>query len=229
MEVLNAIPFEVPLEDLLARLHVAPGSPDARCLEDLVGVLVPAMRPKAVYDVLYVEDRSEEGVHIGGVAFTSRMLRANLDSVERVFPFVATCGTEADEVPIPADDMLAQFWVDTIKGFALKASREFLDAHLKRRYATGQLSTMSPGAGPPGLWPIEQQKELFSVFGDVEALIGVRLTDSFLMIPNKTVSGISFPTQVTFETCRLCPRPRCSGRRAAYDEALSESLGLDTG
>ena len=48
---------------------------------------------------------------------------------------------------------------------------------------------MSPGASEKYVWPIEQQKELFSLFEYVEKLIGVKLTDSYLMIPNKSVSG----------------------------------------
>ncbi|MBC8461851.1 MAG: hypothetical protein H8D67_28105 [Deltaproteobacteria bacterium] len=41
---------------------------------------------------------------------------------------------------------------------------------------------------------IEQQKELFSIFGNVEDLIGVKLTDSYLMIPNKSVSRLNLFT-----------------------------------
>ena len=55
---------------------------------------------------------------------------------------------------------------------------------------------------------------------DVEKLIGVRLTDSFLMVPMKSISGILFPTEVRFESCQLCPRKDCPGRRAPYDQAL---------
>ncbi len=79
---------------------------------------------------------------------------------------------------------------------------------------------MAPGAGAGDDWPITQQKELFSLFGGrekVEELIGVRLTDSFLMVPIKSVSGIFFPTEIRFESCQICPREQCIGRRAAYD------------
>jgi hypothetical protein len=50
----------------------------------------------------------------------------------------------------------------------------------------------------------------------------VTLTDSFLMVPTKSVSGIVFPTEVSFESCRLCPRSDCPGRRAKYDPNLWE-------
>ena len=79
---------------------------------------------------------------------------------------------------------------------------------------------MAPGSLAD--WPITQQQQLFSLFGDVEAKIGVRLTDSFLMLPMKSVSGVYFPTETSFESCRLCPRKVCPGRRAPYDPKLWE-------
>ncbi len=82
------------------------------------------------------------------------------------------------------------------------------------------MSRMAPGSGAADVWPITQQKELFSIFGNVEDLIGVKLTDKYLMIPIKSVSGIFFPTKCKFESCQLCPRERCVGRKAPYDPDL---------
>jgi len=79
---------------------------------------------------------------------------------------------------------------------------------------------MAPGSGSADIWPITQQKELFSIFGDVESQIGVRLTDTYLMIPIKSVSGVIFQTETTFETCQLCPREACIGRSAEYKPDL---------
>ena len=50
--------------------------------------------------------------------------------------------------------------------------------------------------------------------------IGVRLTDSFVMLPMKSVSGVYFPTEHTFASCQLCPRDDCPGRSAPYDPKL---------
>ena len=122
---------------------------------------------------------------------------------------------------------MRQFWLDTIKEMALASSIKYLRDYLKRRYALGQVSKMSPGSGAQDLWPIEEQKQLFSIFGNVKDLIGVKLTDSFLMIPNKSVSGIYFPTEIRFESCQLCPREVCPGRQAPYDKNLLETYCRD--
>ena len=79
---------------------------------------------------------------------------------------------------------------------------------------------MAPGSGSADIWPITQQKQLFSIFGNVEDLIGVKLTDKYLMIPIKSGSGIFFQTETTFETCQLCPREACIRRKATYDPDL---------
>ena len=79
---------------------------------------------------------------------------------------------------------------------------------------------MAPGSGSADIWPITQQKELFSIFGNVQDLIGVKLTDKYLMIPLKSISGIFFQTETTFVTCQLCPREACIRRRAPYSPDL---------
>ena len=106
----------------------------------------------------------------------------------------------------------------------LGAARSHLLDHLTHRHALEKAATMSPGSADEEVWPIQQQKELFSLFGDVESLIGVQLTDSFLMVPNKTVSGIRFPTEVDYRNCQLCHREECPSRSAEFDPELWELI-----
>lgn len=190
----------------------------AACVQELAEIAHSVGRPKAIYRVSYVDSRDGDSVRIDDVTFKSRVLRVNLDPVERVFPYVVTCGRELDEIAVASDDLMRSYCLDTIKRVVLDSARSYLENHLTRTYALGQMSRMSPGRLED--WPITQQKELFSLLGDVEALIGVTLTNSFLMVPTKSVSGIYFPTEVTFESCQLCPRERCEGRKALYDPEL---------
>ena len=95
---------------------------------------------------------------------------------------------------------------------------------MDRRYALGKTVTMRPGSGDVTTWPIEQQRDLFSLLGDVETLIGVQLSDSFLMVPNKTVSGIRFSTEIDFETCQVCHRADCPGRRAPFNQETWDAI-----
>ena len=221
MEVLNSIPIELGLEAVIKRMRLRKRSDNILGrIREMLDIARPVAKPKAVFDVAYIENKNGDSMEIGGVKFNSRVLRINLDKVERVFPYIVTCGRELDEIDIPSTDFIKGYFLDQIKETAVVLARQYVEGYLKKRYALGQLSRMAPGAGAGDDWPITQQKELFSLFGGrekVEELIGVRLTDSFLMVPIKSVSGIFFPTEIRFESCQICPREQCIGRRAPYD------------
>ncbi len=191
---------------------------------ELVAIAESLIQAKAVYEVSYVNQRGEDTVEVDGVTFTSRVLRVNLDKVERVFPFIITIGSALEDNASSSGNLLRQFYLETIGDMALRSSGEYLEEHLKRHFGLGQLSKMRPGSLKD--WPVTEQRPLFSIFGNVEDLIGVTLTESMLMIPRKSVSGILFPTEVLFFSCQLCPREGCPARKAPYDETLREKYGL---
>ena len=121
-------------------------------------------------------------------------------------------------------DVLENFYLDTIGNIALKAVRNHLNQHLQAKFALEKLSFMAPGSLSD--WPIEEQTPLFKLLGDVEAHIGVKLTPSLLMLPAKSVSGVFFPTETSFQSCQLCPRKRCESRKARYDLKLAKEYGI---
>jgi hypothetical protein len=224
MAVLADIPARLDAEALAKRLHLAPGGADARAFETLLAEALAAARPKALYKEAFVDGRGDDWVVLDGVRFTSRALRRNLDKVERVFAYVATCGREVDRLAADAADFLKPFWLDAIKAALLGLARQHLFGHLDQRYALAKTATMSPGAADATVWPIEQQRQLFALLGDVDGEIGVALTESCLMVPTKSVSGVRFATEVDFRSCQLCRRERCPGRSAPFDRALWESV-----
>jgi len=224
MQIISEIPFEFDEPALMARARIEPDSDDATLFRQLLEMARSAGRPKAMFAEMFVDERRGDDVMISGVRFTSRMLRANLDKVERVFPYVATCGHEMDDVQLPPGEFLAEFWWDIIKASMLGSANEFLSRELERRYLLGKTSSMNPGAGDADVWPIEQQRELFALLGGVTDGIGVRLTDSFLMMPNKSVSGIRFPAEKDFRACQVCRREKCEGRSAPFDEDMWKSI-----
>ncbi|HOV62618.1 MAG TPA: vitamin B12 dependent-methionine synthase activation domain-containing protein [Spirochaetia bacterium] len=184
---------------------------------------VPLLKPKAVYDELFVEDLGENTVTIGGVTFTSAMLRKNLEGIHRVFPFIVTCGNELEGIDLSGFDFLAVFWLDTIKEMAVKQASAYLEEHVSTISGFKKLASMNPGSGNVDLWPIQQQKQLFSLFPHVTEDIGVTLTRSFLMVPNKSISGIFFPSEVNYMNCKYCTRENCPNRRASFK---GEEIGL---
>ena len=118
--VLDEIPFALDIADLQRRLHLAYNGESAGEFRELAEEGQHLARPKAVFMECYVEHRGADSVTLGTVTFTSPALRANLDQVERVFPYVATCGREIDRLVVPTGDFLRQYWLDAIKAALLE-------------------------------------------------------------------------------------------------------------
>lgn len=224
METINDIPFGLDTPVLLQQVHIDQGSDDAQEFEQLLQLARKIGQPKAVYTEVYIEFPTKDAVSLNGIRFTSPLLRRNLAEVDRVFPFVATCGGEMDQVTLPGSNFLTVFWWDAIKESLLMTASQHLFGYLTHKYQLKKTAVMNPGAGDVNVWPIEQQRELFELLGDVRGQIGVELTASFLMVPNKTISGILFPTERDFRTCQVCQRVSCQNRRAPFDQVLWKSI-----
>ena len=98
MEVLDNIPVDLTLDKVFAHLRL-PRENEAvkRSVQRLLEAVHPIINAKALYDVAYIENKKENSLYINGVEFTSRVLRINFDRIERVFPYVVTCGREIDD------------------------------------------------------------------------------------------------------------------------------------
>ena len=182
------------------------------------------IQAKAIYKVSYVDAKLKDAVSIDGIGFNSRVLRKNLDAVERVFPFAITIGDLFSKKADTTGNLVQKYYLDIIGNIALGSARQLLEEHLQSTFALSGMSFMSPGSLAD--WPLEEQKPLFSLFGDGGLPIGVRLNSHMLMIPVKSISGIYFPTEIPFYSCQLCPRKACPGRKAAYSEKNSETYGV---
>lgn len=216
--ILDDIPFSVDVPELLDRLHA-----DAQfvLMDDLLQVAREAAdigRPKGLYRMCAVEHTGDTSVTLDSVPFNSRVLRVNLEGAYRAFPFLATCGQELEAWSRALADPMQMFWADIIKEMALHRSIMALGETLAAMYQPGERAVMNPGSLPD--WPIDEQRPLFSLFGEAAGRIGVELTASCLMSPVKSVSGIWFETDRGFVNCQLCPREECPNRRAPHDPHL---------
>ena len=223
MPILDNIQIKIDSAAVRKRLRLKQDS-ELKVVRNLVDTVQPIIEPKVLYEVCYIDEKFESGVKVGNLLFSSEVLRKNLENTERIFPFVVTIGDKFGKRMDSSSDLLEKFYLDTIGNVALNQSRMALNNHLKSTYAIEKTAFMAPGSLPN--WPIEQQKQLFELLGDVRASIGVQLSESLLMLPSKSVSGIYFPTETSFFSCQLCPRERCDSRKAKYNEKLAEEYGL---
>jgi hypothetical protein len=221
LEILDSIPVNISLKDVLDELHIKRKPPSIeKSIIDLIERAKHVVRPKILYKTVYIEANNDNSIRIDGLEITSTILRMYLNDGDIVFPHIITSGIEVETVDIPKDNYLKKLLFDGIKELALETAVNYFETFLKEKYGFKTVSAVNPGA--PNDWPVSQQKELFSIFGNVEELIGVRLTDNFVMDPIKSLSGIYFSTDLAFMNCRLCLQERCVKRKAGYDKSLAE-------
>jgi hypothetical protein len=189
---------------------------------ELIDKSCSVARPRAIYMVSQARSIDRDTVEVDGVRFTSRVLSKLFSSPKTVYPLVTTIGPELDELSAPPRDMWKNLCLDTIKTIVLISGIEYLSGYLKGKYSLGGTAYMNPGE--IGDFPISQQVPLFSLFGGAEKRIGVSLTTGGAMKPVKSRSGILFPDDTGFLSCRLCKQPRCPGRRAAYDPEVEKEF-----
>ncbi len=217
VEILSPIPIKVDCRSVMKSAHVP--EKEETWLLGLIDAVHSAMAARAVYRVSYIDSRAEDSVLIEGVQFRSKVLRKNLEKVERLFAYVVTLGTGVEDLEQASRDLLEKYYLDQIGNAAVVQAREHLKNTLAKRYGLDGLSCLGPGQLKD--WPLQEQKPLFSLLGDVESAVGVTLGESLMMIPRKSLSGVYFHTETTFFACLLCPRKECPSRKARYDEELA--------
>jgi hypothetical protein len=172
-------------------------------------------RPRAVYTSSQVKCDGRDFVDIDGIRFESRILNKKLCDLKTVYPFIATIGKELDELRAPPGEMWQSFILDSIKTILLISAAEYVTQKIQKEFNLGQVALMNPGELKD--WPLAQQIPLFKLFGGEEKAIGVSVSKGGAMRPLKSRSGIVFPDDTGFVSCRCCTQENCPGRRAPYD------------
>ena len=218
--ILDDISVRLEFEEVRNKLLLE-DQEDVDLVQPLFVHAVKIAKPKAIYRTVYIENINNDLVTINGTTFQSAIMADNFKDSHRVFAYVATCGIEVDEWSRGQSDYFISLWLDIIKEMILTdAMTQFADI-ITNKHSIERYSTMNPGSGDAGVWPIEQQRLLFGLIGDVQKDSGILLTDSYLMLPTKSVSGILFPSESGYVNCEVCTRENCRGRKAPYNQALA--------
>ena len=189
-------------------------------LRELIETVTPVVRPKVLYKAAQVTLADGNRLEIEGLEFTHHVPSLSFSEGERVFPYVATCGLEIEAIRSPGD-LMKDYCLNILKNVILtRAAIKYFEDHLKQTYMLQELSRIGPGEA---MGSTAQQKKLFSLLGDVEGAIGVKLSAHNMMVPEKSTSGIFFETAVRIESCQLCPN-NCRARRAPHDPELFKTF-----
>lgn len=224
MDLIRQIPLRFVADEVARRVRFRPGAAGYSALDDLVREALSLIDLRAVTTVWYIDRKDRDSVEIGGMVFRSRVLRQNLKKAQKVFPYVLTAGPGV-ETAAGSAGLLKQYYLEEMANIALKEGLSWLTGRLQIRWGFSLLSNMSPGSLED--WPLTEQTKLFALLSDTEKAIGVKLTESLLMIPRKSLSGILFPSEEEFTSCQLCPRESCPSRKAPFDEKKAAGFSSD--
>jgi hypothetical protein len=212
-EIIHASVKKISLVKFLDALHISEDDEDAALFDTQLRQALAIARPKAVYERFKPDVRTDH-VYINGERFNGPFIAEKLKGQQSVIVYAATCGRELNDWAAAFTDYFEQFAAETLKQFVLAMAMEDLHKAAAGYFEPDKsISTLNPGSLPQ--LPITEQRPLFAAL-NAAADIGVVLTDSCLMVPNKSVSGIMFQSEEQFHNCRHCPRENCPGRRAEF-------------
>ena len=192
--LLNEIAPRENSDKLKKKLHLEENEEMLERFNELMQEAMGIAKPKAVYVEATVEAIDEFDVTISGVHFHGSLLSNALKEGQRVFIYIATCGTEIEEWSQQFTEHIERYLTDQIKEEEMAAARDHLKAYIKEKYGLDKIYTMQPGSRPE--WAISEQKPLFELIGNAEELIGATVTKSFLLMPVKTTSGLIYEKNV---------------------------------
>lgn len=215
------ISFKIEFDEFLEKIKLNKDYNDIDQVKEIVKKANQIGQPKAMYREVYINERGEDYVLVEDEKFESKIMSVNLEDVHKVIIYLITCGTELVKWAEQEEgDMLKNYWLSTIQEAVLEKARDYIKKEINENYLPGSTSVMNPGSLID--WSITEQKKLFSLLGNPEKEIGVKLTESSLMLPAKSVSGLIYPTEKDFENCQVCPRENCPSRSAPYEPELLE-------
>ena len=145
-----------------------------------------------------------------------KIIQHQLQGSEAYACFIATCGTEYEAYQNRMklqDDLVRLYIAEALGSVIAEKCADRMEEHLQRNI--DKLGWHHTNRYSPGYcgWSVSEQQLLFPLFNGNTC--GVRLTDSSLMLPIKSVSGIigvGKDVRKLDYTCRLCNQANCFRR-----------------
>ena len=158
-----------------------------------------------------------------------RIIERQLQGSEAYACFIATCGREFEawqQQLKQQDDLVRVFIADAMGSVIAEKCADVMEQHLQR--SIDKLGWHHTNRFSPGYcgWHVSEQQMLFPLFNGETC--GVSLTESSLMVPIKSVSGIigvGKKVRRVDYSCGLCDFKQCYKR--ANLNAHSSSAGLE--
>lgn len=175
---------------------------------------------KAEYRIFPIESFDDRGksILVNGLIFNvKKILFGQLKKAEKTAVFLCTAGPEIgirSRAAMKDGDLLTGYIYDVIGSEVVETATDLMQNNLKETMsAEGIKITNRYSPGYCG-WDVAEQHKLFLLLTD--NYCGIKLNDSALMNPEKSVSGfIGIGENVRYNpyTCRLCDMKDCIYRK----------------
>jgi len=201
----------IALADVYEQMGYRNATPDEQTAVEtqrLLDEVAVFLRPRFLYTVVSQLPAFQWG----------RIIDRQLQGSEAYALFVATSGTEYEAFQqrlLKEGDMVRVFVADALGSVIAEKTADRMEETLQQsidKLGWHRTNRFSPGYCG---WHVSQQQLLFPLFG-VKEPCGIQLTDSSLMVPIKSVSGIiGLGRSVRYQpyTCGLCDFKNCYKRR----------------
>lgn len=218
--------LNIPLSEIYEAMGYKDSTPDQMVMEeteDLLKRITPSLRPRFFFFITEgVLDTEKESLTIQDTTFyIGKTIARQLRSSEAFAFFAATAGNEFETLQHTLqqeDDMVKVYIADSLGSIIAEKAADCMETALATFIEEkGWKHTNRYSPGYCG-WHVSEQQKLFSLF-PVAAPCGIRLTDSSLMIPIKSVSGvigIGSGVRKLEYTCGLCTYENCFRKRKRY-------------
>ena len=174
-----------------------------KAIEEMLEIAKELIEPKGVYTVIDGSDFPVSG---------------RFDGMGEMAFCICTIGPTLEEKVTRLSgerSMLEAVVLDSVGSVAAEATAEYIDRVIQEYAHSRGLKTSCRASPGYGDWDVSEQRAIFELLPAEK--IGVRLTESFMMIPRKSVSfAINIaerPVRMRSEnSCRNCPVKDCPYR-----------------
>lgn len=221
----NDISFKPDEASILKRLHCeADDEPFIRTLE-LLETALPLFSPSFAAREYDIDEVNEKGAVIGGRFFRSKVLAKKIKDKKSVFFYISTCGREISDYIENTEDELDKYLLGEVAYLAYVRAMQALSEDTERVLGIERYVQLCPGSVYD--WSVSDVKDIFALMDGLYQKLNVRVLDSGMIEPIKSVSGLFYATEEEFASCAICPRANCDNRVMEYDEELHHQLVND--
>lgn len=193
--ILKNFPIRIDLRAAQRHLGYKPSSKIndriVKMFDEAVARSIELSNPAGIYFIDRIISRNENCVTLEcGFSIESKLVSKMMNNCGEMMVFAATIGggPEREAAKQMSDNPAEALLLDAVAGEAAEGAVEYLHVHVQRdahRRGLHLTPRFSPGYGD---WTLEAQPGLFRFLRPEK--IGIELTESCMMIPRKSVSGI---------------------------------------